>query len=174
MQTTMTTNDSGDGPGRSLERIGTVLLRYGLALTLIWVGALKFSAYEAEAIQPLTANSPLLSWIYGFLSVPAYAMVLGTGEIVLGLMIAARPVAPRISAIGSLGAAVLFAVTLTFLVTTPGVWQAGLGVPFLSPMPGQFLAKDLALFAVSIWTAGEALRAANLRTRSGSGSAAVL
>ncbi len=166
MQTTMTTNDSGDGPGRSLERIGTVLLRYGLALTLIWVGALKFSAYEAEAIQPLTANSPLLSWIYNFLSVPVYAMILGTGEIVLGLMIAARPVAPRISAIGSLGAVVLFAVTLTFLLATPGVWQPGFGVPFLSPMPGQFLAKDLALFAVAIWTAGEALRAANLRTRS--------
>ncbi len=46
------------------------------------------------------------------------------------------------------------------LLTTPGVWQPGFGVPFLSPMPGQFLAKDLTLFAVSIWTAGEALRAA--------------
>jgi len=27
-------------------------------------------------------------------------------------------------------------------------------------MPGQFLAKDIALFSISIWTAGEALRAA--------------
>jgi len=27
-------------------------------------------------------------------------------------------------------------------------------------MPGQFLAKDIALFSLSIWTAGEAQRAA--------------
>jgi len=160
MQTTVTTNRTGDGAGPSLERIGGYFIRYGLALTLIWVGALKFSGYEAEAIQPLVANSPLLSWAYTFLSVPAFAAALGIGEIVLGLMIAARPFAPLISAIGSLGAAVLFAVTITFLLTTPGVFQPGLGVPFLSPMPGQFLAKDLTLFAISIWTAGEALRAA--------------
>ncbi|MBA2720900.1 MAG: DUF417 family protein [Chloroflexi bacterium] len=147
--------------GRTLEDIGTILVRYGLALTLIWVGFLKFSSYEAEAIQPFAANSPLLSWVYTILSVPTFGLILGSGEIVLGLLIAARPIAPRISALGSLGSAVLFGVTLTFLLTTPGVWQPGLGVPFLSPMPGQFLAKDLTLFAVSIWTAGEALRAAD-------------
>ncbi len=158
-------SSSGDDAGRTLERLGGYALRYGLAITLIWVGALKFTSYEAEAIQPFTANSPLLSWVYGILSVQAFAIALGTGEIVLGLMIAARPIAPLISAIGSLGAAVLFAVTVTFLLTTPGVWQPGFGVPFLSPMPGQFLAKDLTFFAVSIWTAGEALRAARGETR---------
>ncbi len=160
MQAGVRTNVTGDTTGGTLERIGGYLLRYGLALTLIWVGALKFTSYEAEAIQPLAANSPLLSWVYNILSVQAFAIALGIGEIALGLMIAARPIAPLISAIGSLGAAILFAVTLTFLLTTPGVWQPDFGVPFLSPMPGQFLAKDLTLFAVSIWTAGEALRAA--------------
>ncbi len=71
----------------------------------------------------------------------------------------------RISAIGSIGAAILFLVTVTFLFTTPGVFQPDLGLPFLSPMPGQFLAKDIALFSISVWTAGETLRAA--RTRPG-------
>ena len=160
MQGTMATAGSADDAGRTLERLGGLALRYGLALTLIWVGALKFTAFEAEAIQTLTANSPLLGWVYNVFTVQTFAIVLGIGEIVLGLMIAVRPIAPLISAIGSLGAAVLFAVTLTFLLTTPGVWQAGFGVPFLSPMPGQFLAKDLTLFAAAIWTAGEALRAA--------------
>lgn len=165
MQAGVATTHSERGAGGTLERIGGYLIRYGLALTLIWVGALKFFAYEAEAIQPLAANSPLLSWVYSILSVQAFAMALGIGEIALGLMIAARPIAPLISAVGSLGAVILFAVTLTFLLTTAGAWQPGLGVPFLSPMPGQFLAKDLTLFAVSIWTAGEALRAAQDGTR---------
>lgn len=48
-------------------------------------------------------------------------------------------------------------VTLTFVFTTPDAWQAGYGIPYLSPMPGQFLAKDVALAAIATWTAGEAL-----------------
>ncbi len=151
----------GEGTsGLDLEKIGAILVRVSLAVTLIWVGALKFSTYEAEAIKPLVTNSPLLSWAYTFLSVPTFAAILGTGEIIVGIMILTRPIAPLISAIGSLGAAILFFVTVTFILSTPGVFQPDLGVPFLSPMPGQFLAKDIALFAISIWTAGEAFRAA--------------
>ncbi|MBA2282805.1 MAG: DUF417 family protein, partial [Acidimicrobiia bacterium] len=80
-------------------------------------------------------------------------------EIILGLMIATRPIAPKVSAIGSLGALLLFLVTLTFVFSTPGGWQPGYGIPFLSPDPGQFLAKDVAYAAIAVWTAGEALRA---------------
>ena len=90
-------------------------------------------------------------------------MLIGTIEIVLGLMIAARPFAPQISAIGSIGAIIMFLITLSFILTTPGVWQAGYGFPFPSPMPGQFLIKDIMLLGAAIWTAGEALRAANIR-----------
>ena len=51
-------------------------------------------------------------------------------------------------------------ITLSFLLTTPGVWEPGYGFGFLSAMPGQFLAKDLVLLGVSIWTAAEAWQAA--------------
>jgi uncharacterized membrane protein YkgB len=39
--------------GGKLENFGTDVLRYGLVIVLLWVGFLKFSAYEAEAIKPL-------------------------------------------------------------------------------------------------------------------------
>jgi len=65
-----------------------------------------------------------------------------------------------VSAIGSLGVIVMSLITLTFVFTTPGVWQPGYGFPFPSPMPGQFLAKDILLLGAAIWTAGEAWRAA--------------
>jgi uncharacterized membrane protein YkgB len=78
---------------------------------------------------------------------------------VLGLLIATRPFAPRVSALGSLGAIGVFLITLTFVLTTPGVWQPGYGFPFPSPMPGQFLLKDVVLLGVAIWTAGEAMHA---------------
>jgi len=84
-------------------------------------------------------------------------MLLGIVEIFLALLIAARPIRPDLSALGSMGAIVLFLITLSFLLSTPGAWQPGHGFPALSPMPGQFLAKDLVLLGAAIWTAGEAL-----------------
>ncbi len=149
--------------GRRLETTGAVLLRYSLVTVLLWVGALKFTAYEADAVANFVENSPLLSWMLDIFSVRTFSGLLGALEITLALMIAARPVAPRISAIGSLGALGLFLVTLTFVFSTPGAWQPGYGIPFLSPDPGQFLAKDVAFAAIAVWTAGEALRA-NRRT----------
>jgi uncharacterized membrane protein YkgB len=67
---------------------------------------------------------------------------------------------PKISAIGSMGAIITFVLTLTLLFSTPGVWQAGYGFPFPSPMPGEFLLKDLILLGASVWSAGAAWRAA--------------
>ncbi len=146
--------------GRSLENFGEKLLRYGLVAVLLWVGALKFTEYEAMGIKPLVENSPLTAWALQALGLKALSALIGTVEIVVGLMIATRAFAPKVSAYGSIGAIVIFLVTLTFLLTTPGVWQPGYGFPFPSPMPGQFLAKDLVLLGAAIWSAGEALRAA--------------
>ena len=56
-----------------LEAVGRMILRYGLVLVVGWIGAMKFTAYEAASIQPLVANSPLMGWMYGFLSVRAFS-----------------------------------------------------------------------------------------------------
>lgn len=156
----MMKNSSMSGWGDTLENTGANVIRYGLVIILVFVGSLKFTAYEAEGIQGLVANSPLMSWAYSIFSVRAFSALLGIIEITLGILIATRPFAPKLSAIGSLGSIIMFLTTLSFLLTTPGVWQPGYGFPFPSPMPGQFLAKDLLLLGAAIWTAGEALRAA--------------
>ncbi len=155
-------NANTDGLGFTLENVGGAIIRYGLVIILLAVGALKFTAYEAEGIQGLVANSPLMSWAYSVFSVRSYAALLGIIEITLGILIATRPFAPKISAIGSIGSIFMFLITLSFLLTTPGVWQPGYGFPFPSPMPGQFLVKDIMLLGAAIWTAGEALRASNM------------
>ncbi len=49
-------------PGQKLENIGAAVIRYGLAAVIVWVGLLKFTAYEAEGVQGFVAHSPLLSW----------------------------------------------------------------------------------------------------------------
>jgi uncharacterized membrane protein YkgB len=39
----------------SLHAVEAALLRYGLALIFLWIGVMKFTAYEAAGIQPLKA-----------------------------------------------------------------------------------------------------------------------
>jgi reactive chlorine resistance protein C len=145
---------------------GRQLVRYALVVVIAWIGALKYSAYEAAAIHPLIANSPLMSWLDNILSVRALAATLGTLEIIAAVLIASRVLSPRLSAVGSAMAIVLFLGTLSFLFTTPGV-TAGGGFPVLSGLPGQFLLKDLVLLGASLWTLGDSLGAIRSRAKSG-------
>jgi len=156
----MATTASRANTDTPLQNIGAGVLRYGLVIILISVGALKFTAYESVAAAGFFLNSPLLSWIApDIVSVRTFSGFIGVVEITLGLLIATRPFSPRISALGSLGAIFVFLLTLTFVFSTPGVWQPGYGFPYPSPDPGQFLLKDLLLLGAAIWTAGEALGA---------------
>ncbi len=149
----------GDGPERMLEAAGGAFLRFALAGNLLWIGALKFAEYEAENIQPMVSTSPLFAWINRRMGARKIARFIGITEIVLGVLIAARPISPRASALGSLGATAMFLTTLSFLRTMPGVLQEDHGFPALS-LEGQFLAKDGVLLGASILTAAESLRAA--------------
>jgi uncharacterized membrane protein YkgB len=136
--------------------VGRQAVRYGLVVVLLWIGGMKFTAYEAEGISGFVSNSPLMSWAYSIFSVRSFSALLGVTEIVVGLLIAARPISARASLVGSAAAAGMFATTLSFLLTTPGVWEATAGgFPALSVVPGQFLVKDFVLFGAAIWLLGQ-------------------
>lgn len=142
----------------TLQALGVTVMRYGLVAIFVWIGAMKFTAYEAAGIQPLVANSPLMSWLYGIFSVQGFSNWLGVLEVAIGFLIAARPISAGASALGSGLGAILFLGTLSFMLSTPPVWEASLGgFPALSVAPGQFLLKDLGLLGAAIWTMGEAL-----------------
>jgi uncharacterized membrane protein YkgB len=139
-----------------IQATGKFLLRYGLVLILGWIGAMKFTAYEAAGVQPLVATSPLMSWMYRLLSVQGVSNLLGVVEISAAVMIALRPVSAKISALGSATAVMMFLTTLTFLFTLPG-WEPSLGgFPALSGSGG-FLLKDVILLGAAVWSLGEAL-----------------
>ena len=143
-----------------VEAVGRELTRYGLVVVVGWIGLMKFTTYEAEGIRPFVANSPLMSWVYGLISVQGFSAMLGVVEVTIALLIAARPLSPRVSALGSALAVGMFLTTLSFLVTTPGVWEPSAGgFPALSAFPGQALIKDLALLGISLWSFGEAWKA---------------
>lgn len=149
--------------GNTLSRWGQLLGRYGLVVVLAWIGVGKYVKMEARV---LIQHSPLMSWLYDIFSATFVARALGTMEIVAALLIALRPWWPRVSAVGSALAVVLFLGTLSFMVTTPGVVATHAdGVPVLSALPGQFLLKDLVLLGVAVWTLGDSLTASSATAR---------
>ena len=145
-----------------LQSMGTSVLRSALVTNLVWIGALKFEDYEVENIRPLVSSSPLFSPVLKKLGEEKTARLIGLTEIAMGSLIAAKPFAPRASAIASIGAVGMFVTTLSFLATTPGVWQENHRAPKLS-LVGQFLAKDSVLLGASLLTAADSLRAAHRR-----------
>ena len=145
--------------GERLETAGRHSIRYGLVLVLVWIGGMKFTAYEAEGISGFVSNSPLMAWAYQLFSKGQFSVVLGVTELLTAVLIAVRPFSARLSAIGSALAVGMFVTTLSFLFTTPGVVEPSLGFPALSALPGQFLIKDVVLLGAALWTLGEALKA---------------
>ena len=145
-----------------VEAVGRELARYGLVIVVGWIGLMKFTAYEAHGIHLYVANSPLMSWVYGSMSVRGFSAALGVVEATVAILIATRPFLPWASALGSALAVGMFLTTLSFLITTPGVWEPSAGgFPALSGKPGQFLLTDLALLGISLWSLGEAWHASN-------------
>jgi uncharacterized membrane protein YkgB len=94
--------------------------------------------------------------MYKVFSLQATSNVIGIAELTAAALIAIRPLAPKLSAIGSVLAVFTFLTTLTFLFTLPG-WEASLGgFPALSGSGG-FLLKDVVLLGAAFFTLGDSL-----------------
>jgi uncharacterized membrane protein YkgB len=106
----------------AIKKLGEFLIRYGLVIVLGWIGAMKFTAYEAAGIQGLVASSPLMSWMYKAFSLQTTSNIIGVAEITAALLIAIRPISAKLSAFGSVIAALTFLATLSFLFSLPG-WE---------------------------------------------------
>lgn len=144
-------HDSASHVGAAIAAIGGGILRYGLVGILLYLGTFKFTLTEAEAIRPLLELSPLTSWLYLFTGVQGASNLIGTAEIVTAILLAARPIAPRLTVVGSIGAILTFLVTLSFLVTTPGAFERVPDFPIPIPgMAGGFLLKDVFLLGAAV------------------------
>ena len=161
-----------------LDYIGIPMIRIGVAIVFLWIGALKFVPYEADSITPFVANSPFLSFFYahpeayhahltheGQLDLVqrawqvanhtyAFSNGLGTVEIIIGLLVLSYLFSPTIGLIGSILAFLTPIVTLSFLITTPEAWVANLGdanygFPYLSGA-GRLVLKDVLMLSGAV------------------------
>jgi reactive chlorine resistance protein C len=168
-ETRMTTYRKDSNIGRilqvsTIDTVASLLGRYGLVVVIGWIGVLKFANFEANQIQPLVANSPFMGWLYDIFSVYIFSALLGVFELAAAVLLAIKPLFPKLSIVGSVQAIVLFLATISFLFTTPGIGEpAGGGFPALS-LIGEFLLKDIPLLGLSFWTLADAIRAVRVRS----------
>jgi reactive chlorine resistance protein C len=124
-------------------------LRWSLVAIFIWFAIQKFTAYAAEAIAPLIANSPLMSWLKVF-GVRGEAKVIGSIELTTAAALIIGAAIPIASAVGAAMACATFLLTTSFVFSTPGLTQkSATGFPIISTLLEQFLLKDVALLAAS-------------------------
>ena len=128
-----------------LERIGAGLVRWSLVFLLVLFGALKWTAFEAQAVRPLITHSPFLRWVDAAFGQQGASIFVGVIELTTALLIAVGTRAPKAGLIGGLMGMGMFLTTLSFIVTTPNIGGGA-----------AFLVKDVALLGAAMWIAGQA------------------
>lgn len=132
------------------SRASLALLRWSLVIVFLWFGGMKFTSYEANGIAPLIVHSPIMGWLHSLFGVQGASDVIGIIELSTAAALVAGAFLPWASALGAGMSCLTFVITLTFLLSTPGVAEptAG-GFPAISAPTGQFLLKDAVLLAAS-------------------------
>ncbi|WP_227871574.1 DUF417 family protein [Flavobacterium kingsejongi] len=128
------------------KQLGSEIGVCGVVLILLWIGIFKFTPVEAHAIQRLVEYSPLMSWMYKVGSVQAVSNVIGIFEIITAFLLAISPFSKKIAFMGGLLGTVIFLTTLTFLLSTPGVFRIVDNVP----VTDFFILKDIMALGICL------------------------
>ncbi len=171
----------------SSQRLGMNLMRIAILVIFVWIGGLKYFAYEADGIVPFVANSPFMSFFYKY-DAPdykkhmnpegvykaenrqwhrennTYGFSYGLGVLIvsIGILVFLGIFSPKIGMVGDILAILMTIGTLSFLVTTPEVWVPDLGdsdygFPFLSGR-GRLVVKDVAILAGAVLLLSDSAR----------------
>jgi reactive chlorine resistance protein C len=125
-----------EGPRASLG-----LLRWALVVIFLWFGVSKFTGHKLSQFTQWVVHSPILSWLPDLFGVEGASDVIGFVELSTAAVLIAGAFNAFASALGAAMSCVTYLITLSLLLTTPGV--SG------STVAG-FLLKDLVLLAASL------------------------
>jgi uncharacterized membrane protein YkgB len=145
MKASFNVAENGGGSYRLLA-----ILRWVMVVVFVSFGMQKFTLQSAQGIVQFISNSPFISWLSLF-GLRGEAYVLGVAEFGIAALLAAGAFSPILSAVGSLMGVVTFAVTWSFLFTTPGVAKWSLSSdPIAWNLTGEFIFKDIVLLCVCV------------------------
>ena len=163
----------------NLKNVGLKLIRLAILIVFVWIGALKFTHYEADGIVPFVANSPFMSFFYAkeapeykeyknkegeFVqknrewheSNRTYVFSRGLGVLIMsiGILVFLGIFSSKAGIVGDTLAIIMTIGTLSLLITTPECWVPDLGsgehgFPLLSGA-GRLVIKDTVILAGAI------------------------
>ena len=163
----------------NLKNVGLKLIRLAILIVFVWIGALKFTHYDADGIVPFVANSPFMSFFYAneaheykeyknkegeFVqknrewheSNRTYVFSRGLGVLIMsiGILVFLGICSSKAGIVGDTLAIIMTIGTLSFLITTPECWVPDLGsgehgFPLLSGA-GRLVIKDTVILAGAI------------------------
>jgi uncharacterized membrane protein YkgB len=141
----------------NFQSLGYTVSVIGLAMILLWIGIFKFTPTEAKAIEPLAANSFLMSWLYKITSVQGVSNLIGIVEIITAVCLLVHFYVKKAGILGGILSVLTFLTTLSFLFTTPGVFKIVDGVPITE----FFILKDVMALGISLMVLGRSFSNAN-------------
>lgn len=132
------------------RNIPFVAISIGMIVMLLWAGSFKMTAIGAEGITPLVMHSPLISWQFKLFGPYLGSDIIGITEITAALLFIVGYFEARAGIIGGLITTLMFFITSTMVITTPGAIISYHGMRYMSFM-GLFLFKDVISFGVSFY-----------------------
>ena len=135
------------------RNIPFLITSIGMIVMLLWAGSYKMTAPGAEGIVPLVSNSPLISWHFKLFGPYIGSDLIGLTELIAAVLMIAGYLKPKAGIIGGLIASVMFFITSTMVITTPGAIIAVHGIRYMRYMSflGLFLFKDVISLGVSFY-----------------------
>ena len=100
----------------------------GMIVMLLWAGSYKMTAPGAEGIIPLVSNSPLIWWHFKLFGPYVGSDIIGLTEITAAILIITGYFRPKVGILGGLITTLMFFITSTMVISTPGAIIAVHGI----------------------------------------------
>ena len=126
------------------------VISIGIVVMLLWAGSYKMTGPGADGIVPLVTNNPLISWHFKLFGVYHGSDLIGLTEVIAAILIIIGWFKPQAGIIGGVIAVLMFFVTSTMLITTPGALTNVNGMNYMSFL-GLFLYKDVINLGASLY-----------------------
>jgi uncharacterized membrane protein YkgB len=126
------------------------VISIGMIVMLLWAGSFKMTVPGADGITPLVMHNPFISWQFKLLGVYHGSDMIGITEYIAAIFLIIGFFKPQAGIIGGAIAVVMFFVTSTMLITTPGTLVNVHGINYMNNL-GLFLYKDIINLGASLY-----------------------
>ncbi len=126
------------------------VISLAMIVMLLWAGSYKMTDPGAEGIAPLVDNNPLISWHFKVFGPYLGSDLIGITEVIAALLFIIGYFRPKAGILGGLIATLMFFVTSTMVITTPGAVVPVEGIGYMSFL-GLFLFKDIISMGAALY-----------------------